>query len=91
MIEPCTILSFLVRNLCQSQEKDFVNRLAMLSFVPTGETLKVPFVLKLDLVLLRGTGGYQGGLVKFTRDMLLSEAWWVHGWDLASTYVLHLL
>ena len=35
--------------------------------------------------------GHQSGLAKFVRDMLLNEARWVHGWDLASMYVLHLL
>ena len=32
-----------------------------------------------------------GRLARFARDMLLSEARWVHGWDLASMYVLCLL
>ena len=34
---------------------------------------------------------HRGRLVRFVRDTLLSEARWVHGRDLASTYVLHLL
>ena len=36
-------------------------------------------------------GGHRGRLVKFMSDTLLSEAQGVHGWDLASTYVLCLL
>jgi len=38
-----------------------------------------------------GWVGHRGGLAKFMRDMLLSEAQWVHGRDLASMYVLCLL
>jgi len=34
-----------------------------------------------------GQVGHQGKLARFVRDTLLSKARWVHGWDLASTYV----
>ena len=53
-----------------------------------GRIVKVGYYHEVDLTGQRGAPRWISNLL---RSMLLSEARCVHGWDLASTYVLHLL